>query len=371
MDKRRYLLLFWDMFRIALFVIGGGYAIIAVADAVFSKKRKTIAEGELMGALPVFQMVPGIMAGHAAVYIGRKTAGFAGSIVALAGVALPSMLVFSAVSAGYDFVPLGNRFVEALFAGLRASLAGIIFAMAVKSWKKCVVGWEGAVLLVMAFSILAISKVPATWVIGFAIAAGIVVASAKRVKSRLNSFSLLPLVFLKYGLIAFGGGYVLVPVYLNDFVGETAKYLSVAPDEFANVMALTQMTPGPIGINAATYFGYRMCGFIGAFAATASLLAPGFIILTLILSSLEKNRENPFLKDVFAFVRPVSMAMMCAAFVAFAKMSIWNVPGSRGDWFAALICGMTAFLVLKTKMPVMVTIFLGPAMSVLRCVAGG
>ena len=131
------------MFRIALFVIGGGYAIIAVADVVFSRKRKTISEGELLGALPVFQMVPGIMAGHAAVYVGRKTSGFAGSIVALAGVALPSVLVFSAVSAGYDFVPLGNRIVEAAFIGLRASLAGIILSMVVKSWKKSVAGWKG------------------------------------------------------------------------------------------------------------------------------------------------------------------------------------------------------------------------------------
>ena len=106
--KRRHLALFWDMFRIALFVIGGGYAIIAVADAVFSRKRKVVSEGELLGALPVFQMVPGIMAAHAAVYVGRKTGGFAGSLAALAGVALPSVIVFSAVSAGYDFIPLGR-----------------------------------------------------------------------------------------------------------------------------------------------------------------------------------------------------------------------------------------------------------------------
>ena len=355
------------MFRIALFVIGGGYAIIAVADAVFSKKRKAISEGELLGALPVFQMVPGIMAGHAAVYIGRKTAGFAGSIVALAGVALPSVLVFSAVSAGYDFVPLGNRFVEAAFTGLRASLAGIIFAMIVKSWKKCVAGWDGAVLFVIAFLVLAISKIPATWVIGFAIAAGIAVASVKRVKARFNSFSLLPLVFFKYGLIAFGGGYVLVPVYLNDFVGETAKYLSIAPEEFANVMALTQMTPGPIGINAATYFGYRMCGFFGAFAATAALLVPGFVILTLILSSLEKNKDNPFLKDVFAFIRPVSIAMMCAAFIVFAKMSVWGSSGSKADILAALICVATAVLSLRTKIPMTLVIVLGAVASAARC----
>ena len=201
----------------------------------------------------------------------------------------------------------------------------------------------------------------------FSIAAGIVFFAGKHVKSRLNSFSFLPIVFLKYGLIAFGGGYVLVPVYLNDFVGETAKYLSIAPAEFANVMALTQMTPGPIGINAATYFGYRMCGFFGAFAATAALLVPGFVILTLILSSLEKNKDNPFLKDVFAFIRPVSIAMMCAAFIVFAKMSVWGSSGSKADILAALICIATAVLSLRTKIPMTLVIVLGAVASAARC----
>ena len=95
---RKLFRLFYEMFCIALFVVGGGYAIIAVADEVFSRKLKWTKEGELAEQLPLFQMIPGIMAGHAAVYLGRKVAGFAGSCVALLGVALPSVLVFTAVS---------------------------------------------------------------------------------------------------------------------------------------------------------------------------------------------------------------------------------------------------------------------------------
>lgn len=125
--------LFFDMFRIALFVVGGGYAIISVAEEVFSKKRKWLKEGELLDQIALFQMVPGILAAHSAVYVGRRVAGVAGSLVAVAGVALPSILVFTAVSMGYDAIPLDNRFLVAAFGGLRAALTGVIFAMLAKS----------------------------------------------------------------------------------------------------------------------------------------------------------------------------------------------------------------------------------------------
>ena len=58
--------LFWEMFKIALSVVGGGYAILAVADEVFSKKLKWTKEGEVIEHLPIFQMVPGIIAGNTA-----------------------------------------------------------------------------------------------------------------------------------------------------------------------------------------------------------------------------------------------------------------------------------------------------------------
>ena len=69
--------LFFEMFRIALFVVGGGYAIIAVADDTFSRKLKWTKEGELLEALSLFQTFPGIMAAHCAIYVGRKVAGVA------------------------------------------------------------------------------------------------------------------------------------------------------------------------------------------------------------------------------------------------------------------------------------------------------
>ena len=127
--------IFFEFFKLSLFVIGGGYAIIAVADGSFAKKKWT-KEGELLENLPVFQMIPGLIATHVAVYVGRKLAGAAGAVAAVAAVALPSIVIFSAVSAGYSSLPLGNATLQSAFVGLRAALSGIIAVAIAGAWRK-------------------------------------------------------------------------------------------------------------------------------------------------------------------------------------------------------------------------------------------
>ena len=102
----------------------------------------------------------------------------------------------------------------------------------------------------------------------------------------------MPLIFLKYGAIAFGGGYVLVPVYIGDFVGKAAPFLQLSEREFADVMALTQMTPGPIAVNMATYIGYLRKRSLGSFFATLGVVLPSFIIILLISLVYEQFANN-------------------------------------------------------------------------------
>ena len=89
--------LFFEMSKIALFVVGGGYAILAVADDVFGRKLKWLREGELLEHLPIFQMVPGLIAGNTAIYTGLKVAGRLGAVIALVAVALYAMMVLTMV----------------------------------------------------------------------------------------------------------------------------------------------------------------------------------------------------------------------------------------------------------------------------------
>lgn len=337
-------LLFWEMFKIALSVVGGGYAILAVADEVFSKKLKWTCEGEVIEHLPIFQMVPGIIAGNTAIYIGRKVAGLLGAIVALIGVFLPSIIVFSFVCAGYKMIPFGNVYLDAAFLGLRAALTGIIAAMIIRGWKKSVD--SPLAFSVMFLALLAIGPLKFNPAIVVAVAAvfGIIVCHLSKretlSKSRklFSSFWLMPLIFLKYGAIAFGGGYVLVPVYIGDFVGKAAPFLQLSEREFADVMALTQMTPGPIAVNCATFFGYRLGlaemgtvpgAVLGALIATICLLIPSAILLYIALGSLEKFKSSRIVQGILTGVKPVTVSMMLNALWAFAMMSVY----SGGDKF--------------------------------------
>ncbi len=365
--------LFWEMFKIALSVIGGGYAILAVADEVFSKKMKWTKEGEVIEHLPIFQMVPGIIAGNTALYIGRKVAGLPGAIAALTGVFLPSIIVFSIVCAGYSLIPFGNPYLDAAFLGLRAALTGIIAAMIVRGWKKSIDTFSAFMVMLVALVAIGPLKLNPAFVVAAAAILGIAVrfirseSGAAKTRKFLSSFWLMPLVFLKYGIIAFGGGYVLVPVYIGDFVGKTAPFLQLTAREFADVMALTQMTPGPIAVNCATFFGYRL-GFaemgtvpgavLGAFIATLCLLIPGAILLYIALGSLEKFKSSRIVQGILSGVKPVTIAMMLNALWAFAMMSVWT----GGDKFfgidptGLLLAGFATVAMLKRMMGVVMLI---------------
>ena len=147
MDKVKigYPRLFWEWFKIALFVVGGGYAIIMVADEVFGRKRKWLKEGELLEHLPIISSIPGLIAGNSAIYVGLKTRGRIGALVALCGVALPSLIIFLAVSYGFDFIPRDNRWIEGAFLGLRSALTGVIAGTIWKTLRKPRADWSQGV----------------------------------------------------------------------------------------------------------------------------------------------------------------------------------------------------------------------------------
>ena len=126
-------------------------------------------------------------------------------------------------------------------------------------------------------------------------------------------FSLF-LTMLKIGLFTFGGGYAMIALLENEFV-EKKKYIE--KDEFLDMVAIAESTPGPIAINAATYLGYKRLGFLGSLVATVGVIIPSFVIIFTI--SLFFDAFLSFTLVEYAF-RGIQVCVIYLIFSAGLKM---------------------------------------------------
>lgn len=134
---------------------------------------------------------------------------------------------------------------------------------------------------------------------------------------------ILYLLFAKISIFTFGGGYAMIPLFQNELVTRNAY---ITEEEFANMVAIAQMTPGPIGLNAATYIGYDQAGFPGSLVATLGLMTPSFIITFLAAIFLAKAKNNPVLNAALHGIRPAVLGLIAAAVIFFANTSVFTAP---------------------------------------------
>lgn len=136
--SRELFILFWEFFKIAALVVGGGYAILLVAEDVFAKRLKWLKENELSDMLVLIQSVPGLLAGNIAIYIGYRRVGVLGALAALFGVALPSYIIITLVATGFSFIPVDSPVLLCMFRSVRAALAGLMLVTFLRLWKQAI-----------------------------------------------------------------------------------------------------------------------------------------------------------------------------------------------------------------------------------------
>ena len=127
--------------------------------------------------------------------------------------------------------------------------------------------------------------------------------------------------FLKIGLFSVGGGMATLP-FLYDLSDSTGWFTHA---QLADMLAVSESTPGPVGINMATYVGYTVGGFGGAVIATLGIVLPGVILVMIIASVLAKFRGNRYVEAAFYGLRPASTALIAAAGVSVVEISLLNV----------------------------------------------
>ena len=139
--------------------------------------------------------------------------------------------------------------------------------------------------------------------------------------------------FFKAGLFAIGGGMATLP-FLYDMFDKMGWFTYA---DLANMVAISESTPGPIGINMATYVGYTLRGVPGALTATVGLITPSIIIILIIAKFLQAFKDSPLVDAAFYGLRPASTGLIAAAGLSVLALVLVNPGVSEGAGILELI----------------------------------
>ncbi len=151
--------------------------------------------------------------------------------------------------------------------------------------------------------------------------------------------------FFKIGLLAVGGGLATLP-----FLYEMANAHTWFDVELiSDMIAISESTPGPIGINMATYVGYLNSGMLGAIIAPLGEVAPSIIIITIIAGFLKKFKDNEIVKNVFYGLRAASCALIAAAGLGVVKIALFGETIREFFWQGAIMAVILYFAIKKLR----------------------
>ena len=179
------------------------------------------------------------------------------------------------------------------------------------------------------------------------------------------------LTFFEIGLFGFGGGYGMLSLIQHETV-EHWQWLSSS--EFTDIVAISQMTPGPIGINSATYCGYTACinaghsiplAILGSFTATFALVLPSLILMVLISMMFMKYMHTPTVMSVFRGLRPAVVGLLAAATLLLCTRE--NFSTTKEDpWQFCISCFLFAAAFYGVKV-----MKINPIRMILYCAVAG
>lgn len=167
--------------------------------------------------------------------------------------------------------------------------------------------------------------------------------------------------FLQVGMFSFGGGYAAMPLIQGQVV-TAHKWLGMS--EFTDLITISQMTPGPIAVNSATFVGIKIAGIPGALVATFGCILPSCIIVTVIAKLYLKYRNMAMLQGVLNSLRPAVVAMIASAGISILITAFWGnaaaIALAGTKWSLVVIFVVCIVLLRKIKMnPIWVMVLAG------------
>lgn len=159
--------------------------------------------------------------------------------------------------------------------------------------------------------------------------------------------------FFKIGLFGFGGGYAMLSLIQTEMV---TKYHWLSPEQFTDIVAISQTTPGPIGLNCATYVGYtavigqgaaEWVAIVGACISTLALLLPAFLLMYTVSRILTKFKDSHYVQAIFMGLRPTIVGLLAAAVLLLMtpqNFGVWDINPAQ----FYISCGLFCFTFIGT-----------------------
>jgi chromate transporter len=341
--------------RLGLVGFGGPSAHIAAMHEELVRRRRWVDDRHFLDIVGVTNLIPGPNSSEIAIHLGYVRAGLAGGIVAGLAFLLPAFLMLLGIS--WVYFRVGAFEVrENVLAGLQAvALAAIVVTL----WRlrsAVVGGWQKPVLALAGLGLTLWFPAASALVI---LGAGLASALTHGLGGRVQSVALLPLVaaaapsgslalvFLKTGVLLFGGGLVLVPLLAPEVLGRGW----LTERQFLDGIALGQATPGPIVLTS-VFVGYAVGGVLGSIVATAAIYLPSFLaVLAGSGPFLRRFRDQPAVASFVEGVTAAALGAVLAAAILLAE------TGLAGPFRIALF--VAAGAAILARVPVVWTVIAG------------
>ncbi len=328
------------------------------------QNRKWMSEDDVLEAFAIGQSLPGAVAANTTAFIAMRLCGWLGAALSTMTFILPSFLLMLAAALAYPYFRDLPR-MDALFEGLTAAVVGLILALTLNLGQRAIKSVWSFSLAALSCGLLVLSGTAAIEVILLAGLIGIFADSfqenrKRRVKKKKKTddepptlFCFLPWalvllagagvlweitrVFLTAGAITFGGGFVMIPLLEHEVVTQAGWLTSL---EFADAMALGQVTPGPVVITA-TFIGFKAAGLAGAIVATLAIFFPSFLLASSAARYLDQFRTN---RQVNAFLKGLAPAVLGMLLAAAISLGRAGIVGPVGLVIAGLSCAALLWL---------------------------
>lgn len=365
MDEKNRKTILWKLFistlYLSAFTFGGGYVIVTLMKNKFVDEYHWIEENEMLDLVAIAQSSPGAIAVNGAIVVGYKLAGVVGIFITILGTILPPFIVLTVVSIFYNAFK-SNWLISQLLEGMQAGVGAVIASVTVDMAAPIVKEKNHLSLIIMCVAFIA-ACVFSVNVVYIVIACGVIgvirTLLCKKEKRKMMYLQLF-LSFIQVGIFSFGGGYAAMPLIQSQVV-TNHKWLTMS--EFTDLITISQMTPGPIAVNSATFVGLKIAGVLGAVVATFGCILPSCIIVTVLAKLYLKYRSMDMMQEVLYSLRPAVVAMIASAGILILMTAFWGngaVTFVKTKWVMVLIFIICVTLLRKARMnPICVMVLAG------------